>query len=282
MRFLASWNRSIVVVASAVPVTVGVTVETWLSGFSFPETMTKNKLLKVSANDLRVKMSIELTSVGSERISITCFEAYAEILQVSSKETQKGAKTHDEKGLSLKRKLGNQVSKLGNQAKPPLRPSQANLVAKSSQLGYQNSTPAEEAREFYYNAYSSQVRTGQLYCIAEEQMQRFHSVCRDVVIQGKWVLDQILKEHNHEPAWCHEVKTVVIQTIWDQERSQGVVVRRDLDRSSTNQFSFCRPLPQLMDALMEEVNSCHDVKLVVILLGKKCSALLNLAKLPQS
>ena len=35
MRFLASWNRSIVVVASAVPVTVtvGVTVETWLCGF---------------------------------------------------------------------------------------------------------------------------------------------------------------------------------------------------------------------------------------------------------
>ncbi|WZZ90798.1 hypothetical protein YC2023_119377 [Brassica napus] len=83
-------------------------------------------------------------------------------------------------------------------------------------------------------------------------------------------------------SFSHEVKTVVIRTIWDQERSQGVVVRRDLDRSSTNQFSFCRPLPQLMDALMEEVNSCHDVKLVVILLGKKCSALLNLAKLPQS
>ncbi|KAL0647505.1 hypothetical protein Bca4012_045796 [Brassica carinata] len=83
-------------------------------------------------------------------------------------------------------------------------------------------------------------------------------------------------------SFSHEVKTVVIRTIWDQERSQGVVVRRDLDRSSTNQFSFCRPLPQLMDALMEEVNLCHDVKLVVILLGKKCSALLNLAKLPQS
>ena len=34
------------------------------------------------------------------------------------------------KALNLKRKLG-------NQAKPPWRPSQANLVANSSQLGYQ-------------------------------------------------------------------------------------------------------------------------------------------------
>ncbi|KAF3555236.1 hypothetical protein F2Q69_00014098 [Brassica cretica] len=33
MRFLATWNSLIVVVASAVPVTVGVTVETWLCGF---------------------------------------------------------------------------------------------------------------------------------------------------------------------------------------------------------------------------------------------------------
>ena len=33
MRFLATWNRLIVLVASAVPVTVGVTVETWLCGF---------------------------------------------------------------------------------------------------------------------------------------------------------------------------------------------------------------------------------------------------------
>ena len=46
------------VMASTVPVTVGVMVETWLCGFLLSGTMANNKFLKISANDLRVKMSM--------------------------------------------------------------------------------------------------------------------------------------------------------------------------------------------------------------------------------
>ena len=44
------------VVASVVPVTVGVMVETWLCEFLLPGTMAKNKFLKVSINDLRLQL----------------------------------------------------------------------------------------------------------------------------------------------------------------------------------------------------------------------------------
>ena len=63
MRFLATWNHLIVVVASAVPMMVGVTVETWLCGFFLATDYVKNKLLKVSDNDFRVKMSMSTTSI---------------------------------------------------------------------------------------------------------------------------------------------------------------------------------------------------------------------------
>lgn len=57
------------------------------------------------------------------------------------------------------------------------------------------------------------------------------------------------------------------------ERSQGIVVRRDIERRQTSSASVDAPQRISADAHMEEVNSCHDV-------GSRMTASIGSVKLP--
>ncbi|CAN7130248.1 unnamed protein product [Brassica rapa subsp. narinosa] len=57
------------------------------------------------------------------------------------------------------------------------------------------------------------------------------------------------------------------------ERSQGIVVRRDIERRQTSSASVDAPQRISADARMEEVNSCHDV-------GSRMTASIGSVKLP--
>ncbi|XP_056850022.1 transcription initiation factor TFIID subunit 2 isoform X2 [Raphanus sativus] len=84
----------------------------------------------------------------------------------------------------------------------------------------------------------------------------------------------------------HEVKTVIRIKVRPSgatsraegsartvERSQGIVVRRDIERRQTSSASVDAPQRISADAHMEEVNSCHDV-------GSRMTASIGSVKLP--
>ncbi|KAJ0255750.1 Transcription initiation factor TFIID subunit 2 [Hirschfeldia incana] len=100
------------------------------------------------------------------------------------------------------------------------------------------------------------------------------------------------KEPQKEPdvvpvSVSHEVKTVIRIKVRPSggatsraegsartvERSQGVVVRRDIERRQTSSASVDAPQRISADAHMEEVNSCHDV-------GSRMTASIGSVKLP--